>query len=123
MKRIYVGHARRSDYENELYDPIKSIDHYEDYEFIFPHGGNGKEFVSESDLKGVDLFICEISYPATGLGIELAFAHMYKVPIVCLYKKGSVISDSIRNLNCKIYEYCDINQMLRIIVNELKKLD
>jgi hypothetical protein len=37
-------------------------------------------------LKEVDIFLAEVSTPATGLGIELGFAYLYKKRIICISK-------------------------------------
>lgn len=57
------------DYKNNLYDPIKRSKLYIQHRFIFPH--DGIDVNSRESLKEVDLFIAEVSEPATGLGIEL----------------------------------------------------
>jgi hypothetical protein len=42
---------------------------------------------SRESLKTVDIFIAEVSYPATGLGIEIGFTSLYGKRILCISKK------------------------------------
>ena len=61
--------ARNSDYQKELYEPLKNAPFFLDHTWIFPH--DGVEVNSRESLKNIDLFIAEVSHPATGLGIEI----------------------------------------------------
>lgn len=54
----------------ELYGPIQNASFFQDHVWIFPHDGT-IHVNSRESLKTVDLFIAEVSVPATGLGIEI----------------------------------------------------
>jgi hypothetical protein len=66
---VQFGHSKNYDYEKELYEPIQKSNLLKKNEIILPH--NGLPVNSKETLQKVDIFFAEVSYPATGLGIEL----------------------------------------------------
>ena len=80
---IQLWHARNSDFQNELYIPIKQAS-------FFP----------------------EVSTPATGLGIEIGFASAYGKRILCVYKKWSKISTSLKKVTENYVEYDNVDDMV-----------
>lgn len=57
--------------------------------------------VFERDVKGVkecDILVAEISEPSHGVGMEIMLAYMKGKKIICLFRKGAVISNMIRGL-------------------------
>ena len=113
--KIYVAHSRGFDYKNELYKPIRECDNLKNYEIILPHESDEYSYHGRDFYKNVDLYICEVSFPATGLGMELAFAYDENKPIYCIYKKGNKFSSSIKSVTDKIIEYDTTDQMDKII--------
>ena len=87
--KIYVSHLRRGNYEEELYKSLLSSRLAEKHTFIFPHSKSQKPFNTKELFKDkrCDIVLAEISYPATGQGIELGWADMFNIPIYCIYKK------------------------------------
>lgn len=72
----------------------------------------------------MDLFIAEVSMPATGLGIELGWAYDNNIPIYCISKKGKKISGSLKSITDKFYQYETIEELKKIIeliIEENKK--
>jgi len=108
--KIYVSHSRSLDYLNLLYKPLKTI---EDYEFIFPHENEQIPFDSKKLLrsKEVDLVLAEVSFPATGQGVELGWANAFNIPIKCIFKSGSKISSSLEILTNQFLEYKDLDDL------------
>lgn len=93
---IYFGHSKDIDYL-KYYEIIESSFDLNKYNFIFPNkldknSRNGREFYKKENI---DLFIAEVSLPATGLGIELGFAYDEEIPIYCLYMKENIPSSSL----------------------------
>lgn len=86
--KIYFSHARRTNYEKELYEPIKKSDLVKKHQFIFSYNGN-QEINTEKlfRCKDCDLMIAEVSLPATGLGIELGYAKILDIPVICIFKR------------------------------------
>ncbi|GAB0175001.1 MAG: hypothetical protein HHAS10_08800 [Candidatus Altimarinota bacterium] len=110
---IQLGHSRDYDFVNELYNPIKKSRFFPEQSWIFPH--DGTEVNSRESLKNVDIFLAEVSYPSTGLGIELGFASLYGKRIICLSKRGSKISSSLRYITHEFLEYDDAGELCAII--------
>ena len=111
--KIYVAHSRKFDYLNELYKPIRS--NINNHEIILPHESEVFEKHDREYYRNIDLFIADVSYPATGLGIELGFAYDDNKPIYCICKKGNKYCSSIKSITDKIYEYNDMDEMISII--------
>ncbi|MBP9811807.1 hypothetical protein KBC86_00380 [Candidatus Gracilibacteria bacterium] len=107
---IQLGHARNSDFQNELYIPIKQASFFPEHTFIFPH--DEVELDSRESLKSIDIFIAEVSIPATGLGIEIGFASAYGKRILCVYKKGSKVSASLKKVTENYVEYDNVDDMV-----------
>src|SRR6185437_3604843 len=100
--KIYVSHRRNSEFKKDLYDPLKQSDLANIHNFILPHDNNPQSFDAKELLqnKKCDLVLAEVSYPATGQGIELGWANVFEIPIMCIYKEGSDISGSLKFI-CK----------------------
>jgi membrane-bound lytic murein transglycosylase MltF len=67
-----------------------------------------------------NLVIAEVSYPSTGLGIELGWASTYLIPIVCIYRKGSEISGSLRQVSTKFLKYSNNKELISAIKKALR---
>ena len=120
--RIYIGHSKQFDYEKNLYEPIRKSRLNSENEIVFPHEKSDAPFSSKNFLKTFDVMVAEVSYPATGLGIELGWASCSGYPIICLYKKGSKISSSLRTITNRFLEYNDEKEMISLLYEELKNL-
>ena len=95
--RIYVGHASSFDYLNELYLPLKKSLLWQQREFILPHEFSKEPCDSKKIICQCDLMLAEVSYPSTGLGIELGWANSNNIPILGIYKTGCKISSSLHD--------------------------
>ncbi|MDD4333027.1 MAG: hypothetical protein PHT51_02840 [Patescibacteria group bacterium] len=115
--KIYIGHSKEFDYKNDLYSPIRNSELNSKHEIIFPHETD-ELIISRDIIKTVDLMIAEVSYPATGMGIELGWADSFGRPIICIYKKGSKISKSLKAVCDNFIEYSDEKDL----VEKLKKV-
>lgn len=111
---IYVSHLRRGEYEDEIYKPLLASKLMQKHSFIFPHSSSQKPFNTKELLqqKKCDLVLAEISYPATGQGIELGWASLLGVPVYCVYKKGVDVSGSARMIATQTIEYVDSADMI-----------
>ncbi len=110
---IYFGHSKELDYEN-FYQKIRESFKNTKYNFIFPHekskdSRNGRAFYSKANI---DLFIAEVSLPATGLGIELGFSHDEGIPIICFYNSTKTYSNYLKSVTDKFIAYNDINNFI-----------
>jgi nucleoside 2-deoxyribosyltransferase len=112
--KIYFGHSKSFDFKKDLYQPIRSSNLNSQHEIIFPHETD--EFINSKDIiKDCDLIIAEGTYPATGLGIELGWAEMLGKPVLCVYKKGSKLSGSLKVVTNDFIEYSDPECLIKKI--------
>jgi len=117
--RIYIGHSRECDFVKELYTPLKNSSLAKNHELVFPHYKSEKPFSSLNFLKTCDLMIAEVSFPSTGLGIELGWADILKVPIVFIYKSSSRISGSLKAMSEKFIEYSSKEDLVEKLEKEI----
>lgn len=111
---IYVTHSRNFDYQTELYLPLKNSSLSKKNSFILPHDRSDKPFDSKTVFseKKCDLVIAEISFPSTSQGIELGWADMKEIPIVCIIKEGTTYSQSIKAVTNHFISYADKEQLM-----------
>lgn len=122
--RIYFGHSKSFDYLNEYYKPIEDNKRLQKETVIFPHKDDVNNKFERSFYTNFDLFIAEVSYHATGLGIELGWAYDDNIPIYCFYKTGTKPSSSLNCITNHIIEYEsleDLSSKIEEIVIELEK--
>ena len=117
--KIYISQSRDFDYKKELYDVLESAGL--NHEFIFPHKDSDAPFNTKELLqnKTCDMVLAEVSYPATGQGIELGWANIYGIPIICIYKKGSKISGSLKLISKTFIEYENSNDLSNKLAENL----
>lgn len=110
--KIYVCHSKNFDFQNELYKPLK--DSGLPVEFIFSHEEGAQQYNSKDLFQNhkVDYVLAEVSYPATGQGIELGWADAYKIPIICIYKKGAKPAGSLKVITNTIVEYENLTDLI-----------
>ena len=67
---IYVSHARKFDFKNELYLPLRQSDLNSQYEIVLPHEHSDSPFSSKEFFRDrCDVLVVEASIGATGVGI------------------------------------------------------
>lgn len=120
--KIYIGHSKDINYVEELYKPIREFELNNNHTFILPHEVSASSNNSRAFYSEFDLFIAEVSMPATGLGIELGWAYDSNIPIVCISKKGKKISSALRAVTNNFFEYEtseELKDLLKIIIKEI----
>lgn len=117
--KIYVSHSTAYDYTAELYEPLKR-EFAGLHEITFPHDA-GTDFNSSEAIKSADLVLAEVSYPSTGQGIELGWANVARVPIVCIHKSGTTPSSALRHIAKEIVGYADEADMINTVSRLLRK--
>lgn len=111
--KIYVTHSSNFDYQNELYQPLRKSKLNNMYEITLPHEHTTDQFSSKDYMKNCNLILAEVSYPSTGQGIELGWANSHNVPILCLYRKGTTPSDSLKVIANTFIEYESSEDMVQ----------
>jgi hypothetical protein len=104
--KIFIAHSSSYDFRNELYIPIRKSSLNNDHEIILPQE-KGKEVITKDIIKNQDLIIAEVSHASTGQGIELGWANIFDTPILCVYRKGSKPSNSLKFITDNFIEYSD----------------
>lgn len=120
--KIYIAHSQSFDYKKELYKTLEESILSNDHELIFPHKESDTLFNSKSFFQtNCDLIVAEVSYPSIGLGIESGWADLYKIQIICIYKKGKVFSNSLRAVSDTFIEYSDSGDLIFFLNQIIKK--
>ncbi|HBU27646.1 TPA: hypothetical protein DEB00_00840 [Candidatus Uhrbacteria bacterium] len=115
---IYVAHSRAFDFAQDLYRPLRESSLNEEYTFVLPHETSDDPFPSKTFLvEKADVMIAEVSFPSTGLGIELGWADAYNVPIIAIYKKSEKPSGSVQAVTDRLIAY-ETNEEL---IQEMQK--
>ena len=121
---IYVAHARKFDFKNELYLPLRQSSLNDEYEILLPHEFSEALFSSKEFFdKECDLLVVEASYGATGVGIEAGWADAYGVPIIAMYRSGMKMSGSLRPMCNAIIEYDSTDEMVSRLEREILLLE
>lgn len=111
---IYVTHSRNYDYKTELYLPLKNSSLLHSHTLIHPHDLSDTPYDSKTlfSEKKCDLVIAEISYPSTGQGIELGWADMKEIPIICVIKHGNSYSQSLKAVTHHFIVYANSQELV-----------
>jgi nucleoside 2-deoxyribosyltransferase len=119
--KIYICHSKSYDYKNELYIPIRASSLNTDHKIILPHEADQTDegFSTRDVIKTCDLVVAEVSFAATGLGIELGWADAFGRPIICIYRAGSTVPGSISFLTSNVIEYSNHADMISRIVDAI----
>ena len=119
--RIYVSHSRNYDFVNELYLPIRISKLNSEHEFILPHENSSEPFNTKELFQsgGCKLVLAEVSFPATGQGIELGWANLLHIPVICISKKDAKISGSLKVITDTFIEYENGEELISKVVNIL----
>ncbi len=120
--KIYIAHSREFDYEKELYRPIRASEKLTQADIILPHEPGYDNQQDRDFYRHLDLVIAEVSYPATGLGIELGWASDSSIPIVCLFQAGKKYSSSLKAVTSEFHEYHDSSELVSIVSNLYQKV-
>jgi hypothetical protein len=118
--KIYVPHPKDFDFVNELYKPIRESKLNNEYDFFLPHE-DGKQVNTKDIIKNSDLVLAEVSLPTTGQGIELGWANMLNVPILCISKKGAKIAGSLKYITDQFLVYDGPADLIKQLTNFLEK--
>jgi hypothetical protein len=117
--KIYLAHSTDYDFVHKLYEPIKDSTLIKKYNIIFPHEANQKNFKSLEVIKSSKIILAEVSYPSIGLGIELGWANISNIPILCFYESDKEISKSLKYITNNFCKYTNASDMIQKLDNYL----
>ena len=117
--KIYVSHSLQYDYKNELYKPLRELGLNKTWDIFLPHETD-MEINSKEQIKSSDFVLAEVSFSSTGQGIELGWAEMMNIPIICIYKEGGKASRWINILTNKVIVYKNAEDMITKIEEVLR---
>ena len=117
--RIYISHStdHSYDFRKFLYEPLQASALAREHTLIFPHErdyGNEPRNMKE-EIKRAVFVLAEVSYPSTGMGIELGWANEHDVPILCLYQHGKDYSRALLVVTKHIDHYSGTTEMVEKI--------
>lgn len=110
--KIFVTHSSSFDFKNELYLPLRTSELNKNHSIYLPQE-KGKEIITKDLIKNSDIVIAEVSYASTGQGIELGWADIFKIPIVCVYKESIKYSSSLNKLTDKFIVYKNSDDLIK----------
>lgn len=113
--RIYIGHSAGFDYKKELYEPLKASKLFQQHEIILPHETDSTAQNERDFYATLDLFVAEVSYPSTGLGIELAWVKDAERRILCVHRTNKIPSRALKTVCTDIRSYSDNEELVEII--------
>ncbi|MDE2025179.1 MAG: hypothetical protein KGJ07_01665 [Patescibacteria group bacterium] len=117
--KIFIAHSSIYNYKQELYSPIQNSNLFRVHTIILPMLHSRYE-VSQETIRSCDLVIAEVSFPSTGAGIEIGYADVFKIPIICVYKKGSTPSGALKKITDLFFEYKDANELIELLEIQLE---
>ncbi|HEY4509501.1 MAG TPA: hypothetical protein VJC15_00755 [Candidatus Paceibacterota bacterium] len=118
--KIFISHSSNYDFQDELYRPLREPDLNSKHEIILPHE-DGQDVITKDIIQDCDLVVAEVSHPSTGQGIELGWADMFNIPIVCIHKEGIEPSRSLRKITDNFIAYKDSNDMISKLSEYISK--
>jgi hypothetical protein len=123
---IFVSHPTgfSYDYKKELYEPLRNSHLTKQYSIILPHDSSSMPYETRHlfAAKKCDLVVAECSYHSTGQGIELGWADIFQIPVVCVSKKGTQeLSGALKMITDVFFEYTDIEDMIKKIEEGIKR--
>lgn len=105
--KIYISHSTQFDFKKELYEPLKKSKIINNHKLILPHDSS-EELYNSKDLlfnNGCECIIAEVSTQSLGVGIELGWADLNNIQIICIYKKGCRLSTALTKISTTFIEY------------------
>jgi hypothetical protein len=111
--KIYVGHSTGFDFASDLYAPLKQSPLWSKHQIYLPHENSKDVINTRNIIVNSDIFIADVSYPSTGLGIELGWANQAGVMIVCLAQMNAKLSSSLQIISSEFIRYVDEIDMMQ----------
>jgi hypothetical protein len=111
--KIYLIHSTAyPNFGQELYEPLKKSKLSKEHQFIFPHENKAEAINSKVIISNCDLVLAEVSFPSTGMGIELGWADMFNRKIICFHKDNIIPNQAVKYITQHIVSYGDSESMI-----------
>ena len=122
---VFVSHSTEFDYQKELYDPIRKSPLSERYTILMPFETENMPYEVKPFFRSgkCDVLIAECSHPSIGIGLEIGWANMSGIKIVCIYKKGIMASAALKMVSDYFLEYDDAKDLTTQIERVLKLIN
>jgi len=121
--KFYLVHSREFDYVNEFYHPIKTCPElWGSHDIILPHDKQTQGYYSKPVIKDVDAILAEVSYPSTGMGIELGWADMMDKPILGVHRMDSRPSTSVHTVCNRLKIYGNHDELIICLIELIKSM-
>lgn len=121
--KIYIAHSSGFDFKQELYLPLRKSNINNIHTIILPHEISKEQYPTKHELPSIDLVVAEVSFPSTGMGIELGWADMLGKKVILLRKTESKVSAALGVLNIFAnIEYSSAQDMITKLEAEIAKL-
>lgn len=117
--KITLTHSSNLPWKDELYNTLEHSSLHELHKIFFPHQDGVERQMTRDVVKDSDVILAEVSYPSTGQGIELGWANIFNVPIICISKKGSKVSNSLKYIANIFIVYSDMDDMIQKLSTQL----
>jgi len=109
---IYIAHSTQFDYKNDLYVPIRQSKANKKHKILLPYETNYSPLNIKDFFNICDLVIAEITLPVLEVGIELGWADTKGIPIKCIYRSETPISEVFNALTSEFIEYINFDKKL-----------
>lgn len=109
---IYFPHSKQLEYE-DYYAAIRNSSLLSKHTCFLPYEKNNIPENSKPLIEKADIVIAEVSYPGTGLGIELGWAECMNKKIVCVYMDGYSPARSLNIVSQDFISYKDFADLIK----------
>lgn len=117
--KIYFPHSKQLDYIR-FYEAIRKSSIVSKNNCVFPYEKSEKPENSQSIIQSCDLVVAEVSYPGTGLGIELGWANSFQKRVICIYKYDFHPAASLKYVSHDFISYQDWDELIIKLEKVLK---
>jgi hypothetical protein len=120
---IYIAHSTSINFTDELYLPLQKSILNKEHNLVFPHEKLDTPFSSKNYINNeADVVVAEVSAASMGMGIELGWANVYNTPVICIYKAGTQISQSLLMVADNFVEYTDNEDLVLGLTDVLNQM-
>lgn len=117
---LYLGHAVRWNFQEHLYKPLRNSHFSEEFNLILPHEQSLEPSNTKSIIENCNVMLAEVSYPSTGLGIELGWAEVFDIPIIAFYQEGRSPTKTLKLVVHDVFEYDSMPDLIEKLSTRLR---